>query len=107
MTCRIIFQVPSDCVPALIGLGGSKVEDTQRKSETDIKFSKFSDVLHSVSVSGFSVDNCNLAKRIIVLAVNHHLAALKTLPPNTEFPGEAEARLDAQTFFAEVMHRKA
>ena len=99
------FLVPSEAVPALIGIKGQKNRDTEARSRTKISFRKFSDVLHLVRIEG-SPQNCVLARRIVDHALGHHLASLKTYEVNPQLPDSSHAELDVKSFLFELFSNK-
>ena len=107
MSFNIKLTVPSESIPAIIGLNGSKVKDTQVKSCTTINISQQKDNLHLISITGETEQKCNLARRILLHAVKHYFASLKTESPDNTIPGRAEALLDIHTFYTEILSRKA
>ena len=72
------FNVPAEAVSSLIGWKGNKIKDTQLKTSTRIKFLKQSEELFLVNIHG-NLDDCYLAKSIILLGVRHHQAAIVPL----------------------------
>jgi hypothetical protein len=106
MSCSVSLLIPSECVPALLGLGGVKVKDIQNKSSTQIQFLPHSDMLRLAVIVGQTDKNCNLAQRLIIHGVNHHFASLKAASPNRSMPNEEDTKLDVRIFYAETIRRK-
>ena len=77
-------------VPAVIGLQGTKIKDTQLVTNTIIHLKSNCHIFHSVSITGSSTDNCQLAKRIICHATGLHLASLKENQHSSDRPGKAD-----------------
>ena len=107
MSHNIQFILPSECIPAIIGLNGDKVKDTKSVTGTTIQLTKKSDLFHLVSVSGHSIESCHLAKRILLHAVSHHLASLQEPLHVPNGSGQAEAGSDVHTFFTETYNRQS
>ena len=93
--CVLSFVVPSEAVPALLGLAGAKVKDTMRTSRTTIEFSKYSDILDNVTVYG-EPGQCDLARRIILHGVSHYLASMVTMVPSSKMDIRTSDREDAE-----------
>ena len=107
MSHNIQFILPSECIPAIIGLNGDKVKDTKSVTGTTIQLTKKSDLFHLVSVSGHSIESCHLAKRILLHAVSHHLASLQKPLHVPNGSGQAKAESDVHTFFTETYNRQS
>ena len=91
----------------MIGLEGRKKKDTEIKSNTTIKILKTPLELYTVNITG-QLDNCFLAKRIMMLAIRHYYASLDTAHSQKSFPDETSiAARDIQTFCAEMENLKA
>ena len=103
----ITVEVPTETIPALIGLKGCKVKDTEQITCTKISFFKSEKPLSTVKILGKSLMDVEKAKKIIIIGTFHHLAQLKTPSPvRFDRPGRQEAALDLKTFAAEINHRK-
>ena len=102
---RINFLVPTETVPALIGLQGQKHRDTQLRSNTRISIEKSSELLTRVEVQG-SRDNCCIAQQLIFLSVKHHLASLRDLDQGPVEVGRQHAALDLKTILFEIHNLK-
>ena len=87
---KIEFLIPSESVPAVIGLQGTKIKDTQLVTNTIIHLKSNRHIFHSVSIKGSSTDICQLAKRIICHATRLHLASLKENQHSLDHPGKAD-----------------
>ena len=98
------FVVPTDVMPALIGLRGQKHKDTEQRTNTVISFKKLSNCLTLVSVHGKS-HNCELAKKLLQMASGHYLASLKNDDcDDLQVPGIDHARQDIKTFLTEILN---
>ena len=98
-------MVPLEALPSLIGLKGQKHKDTERATDTKIAYNKHSEVLCEVSIRG-TQEKCSLAKKLVCLAVNHHLASLKENPFQEEELGLPHAILDIRTILFEIYNNK-
>ena len=101
------LPVPSESVPALIGLGGQNVRSTMAVTNTTITFIKSPHISRAV-ITGDS-SNVALAQQVRKLAVLHHQAAVRPLSvrDNLGQPGLAEAALDLRTFKFEIDNLRA
>ena len=100
-TTHVSFEVPSVCVPALIGYNGDKVKDTRVKTNTQIIFSSLSGQFHLVSIIGEEA-NVITAHRIIIMAIKHHFSSVLTANTSVTCPGREEAELDIKTILSEI-----
>ena len=95
------FNVPADSVPALLGLKGNKLKDTQMKTNTRIKFLQQSEELYNVNIQG-NISDCHLAQKLIFLGVRHHQAAVVSRT-YVEYQGDGtEVKHDIRAFIAEI-----
>ena len=105
-TTELSMRVPDECVPALKGLRGAKIKDTEGKSGTQIIISPHGNSQHIVLITGESYEKCLLARRIMQHSVDHYLASLRTEAPVCREGNRSDALLDLATFYSEVMDRK-
>ena len=98
--------LPMGAMPALKGLRGSKVRDTEEVTSTTISLKRGKDscVVHIV---GGNAEDVNGAEDILKTAVVHFDASLATRRSCEMFPpGINEAMSDSKTFFFESFIRK-
>ena len=102
---KIAFSVSTKAVAALIGLQGQKHRDTETRTDTKIEFLTSQGEDSMVEITG-SQENCRLARRIIEMALRHHLASVTMPPvPDTDV-GQSHAALDIKTVLFEMYCNK-
>ena len=67
--------MPTEAVPALIGYCGQKNLDTERATNTRIKYVKESETVSRALIVG-NPEDCKKASKIINVAVGHALASI-------------------------------
>ena len=98
--------VPSECVPALLGLNGKKHKDTENISRKKICFKRLNSDSHKAHIFG-KPDNIMLAIKMIDLAIKHFKASVsEDSQEDPEPPGKDEAVLDCNMFISETLRRK-
>ena len=98
--------VPSECLPALLGLEGKKHKDTERVSKTKIRFKRVNSDSYNAKIFG-KPDNIILAKQIIDVAIKHFKASVsEDSQEDPALPGKDEAVLDCNMFISETLRRK-
>ena len=112
MILQSTMIIPELSVPALKGLRGMKIRDTEIVSGTSIAIRKDSEGFFKAIISGPTKDNLVKAEKIMSLAIEHHQASLEpplakhTLNENhTQFL--KSAAYDIETFFFEIHNFKA
>ena len=95
------MSVPSEAVPAIIGLKGKKIKDTCAVFNTSIKIEKTNGPLSFVTIRTYKEDAIEKTKKILIMTVKHYFASVEELPASSEIPTEpndADALQDLKTF---------
>ena len=99
--------VPKECVPALSGLNNRKWADTEKIMGTKIRMFPQGNMQEIVVIKGDSQEKCMLARCIMIHAIDHFVASIKTVTPVHREVNESDAMLDLATFYSEILDRKA
>ena len=100
-----ILTVPSAACPAIIGLKGSKLKDTERVTNTRIQIPRHRSGETKLTITGNSEEDVNRASHILQLAVLHFKASTSTPPEPFEGGADAkDAARDAVTIFVEIQN---
>ena len=99
--------VPKECVPALIELNNKKRADTEEITGTKIRMFPQGNMQEIIVIKGDSQEKCMLARHIMIHAIDHYVASMKTETPVCRAVNESDAMLDLATFYSEVLDRKA
>ena len=98
--------VPTETIPALIGYKGQKHRDTEKATKTKLKFFKEPGAVSRISIIG-SFQDCEIAKRVINIAVGHHLASVKIDKGHEEDLGPDHATQDIRAICHEIYKSKS
>ena len=101
------IQVSESVIPALKGLNGQKVQDTEKVTNTSIKFKKNSWGSFHAIISSKSMHDVLKAEKIIHLSIKHLEASLDPLNHIEESHEVESARLDLETFYFEMYINRA
>ena len=102
MHCQKTISLPLECLPALKGMGGQKVKDTQTMTNTNIYFKRLSSSV-SAHIVGQSWKDVTKAEKIMKIAVNHFYASIA--PPkvtNVICKDAEDTENDLRTFYFET-----
>ena len=98
----MVFLVPSEAVPSLIGLSGGNIRDTERVTGTRINYKRDRQGSSKVIISG-PPEGRELARKIIVMSVEHFKCSVAApLEAGQVQPTKDDAFTDIKTFYAEV-----
>ena len=98
--------VPKECVPALSGLNNGKRADTEKITGTKIRIFPQGNMQENVVIKGDTQEKCMLARRIMIHAIDHYVASIKTETPVHREVNESDSMLDLATFYSKVLDRK-
>ena len=94
--------VPAESVPSLLGLNGSKHQDTQKRTGSEIVVNRVQeDPLAEVKIKG---GDELLAEALLILAVKHYFASQEPLPMEREETNEEDIVFyDLKCFITETI----
>ena len=98
-----------EAIPALKGLNGQKIKDTENVSKTKIRFKQDNTGRHMAVISSPSKASIKLAEEIIHIAINHFYASLEP-PVHSYKPDKLNveaAKYDLETIIFEINLSKA
>ena len=102
MVCRKSIELPIEALPALKGLCGQKVRDTQEVTQTKIHFKRKSSTVLA-HIIGSCWKNVSRAEKILKLCVKHLNASLCPLKSmEVETMDEEDVERDLRTFYFET-----
>ena len=105
---KLIF-IPVSAIPAVKGLGGQKIRDTELVSGTSIHIKKDSAGRFKARITGPSENHLKRAEKIILLAIDHFKASIQPpiSSPEITFDDLESASYDLETFIFEINNSKA
>ena len=104
MNCRKTIWFPIEVLPALKGISGQKVTDTQNLTNTKI-YRKRKVEKVAVHIVGQRWKDVKMAEKVLLLATKHFESSI--CPPFSVVasdPDMSAAELDIQTFFFELLY---
>ena len=108
---KLIF-IPVSAIPAVKGLGGQKIRDTELVSGTSIHIKKDAAGRFKARITGPSDNHLKRAEKIISLAIDHFRASIQPPEPPISSPEITiddleSASYDLETFIFEINNSKA
>ena len=105
MLSQVCFHVPSEALPALIGVKGAKHRDLEATSRTKIILVDQLDGQALVTIRGH-LPNCELARSLVHMTIRHFQASLSVVEPRREELNIDHAALDLKTLLFEIYSSK-
>ena len=103
MSCRRTLKLPLETMPALKGLGGQKVIDTEKITKTKVFLKRGSHV--SAHIIGENWRDVDRAERILRMASKHYYASVCPLEASSASASAVDTTTtDIETFYIEVFN---